>query len=159
MHVRLLETPKRDFPLILVSIHRLACRKLFSGECPTGRRTEASWKLQQVPSSLKRHFTLKNWNRLFPFWDCDSFQALLTSSIFALLLQISGSVHSEYSTSPGELIIFSVDRYGGNQVVMGSRGLGILRRSILGSVSQYVIEHSRVPVTIIPRESVKNWFI
>ena len=42
---------------------------------------------------------------------------------------------------------------------MGSRGMGLLRRSILGSVSQYVIDHSRVPVTVIPKDSVKNWFI
>ncbi len=89
---------------------------------------------------------------------CENFDSELVSRK-TVPLQIPGSVHSEYSTSPGELIIFSVDRYHGNQVVMGSRGLGIVRRSILGSVSQYVLDHSRVPVTVIPRDSVKSWFI
>ena len=66
--------------------------------------------------------------------------------------QIAGSVHSQYGSSPGEMIIFSVDRYRGTQIVMGSRGLGVIQRSILGSVSHYVLDRTRVPVTIIPRD-------
>ena len=65
--------------------------------------------------------------------------------------QIQGSVYSEYAASPGEMIISSVDRFHGNHIVMGSRGLGIIRRSILGSVSHYVLDHTSVPVTIIPK--------
>ena len=37
--------------------------------------------------------------------------------------------------------------------VMGSRGLGVISRSILGSVSHFVLDHTKVPVTIIPRET------
>ena len=66
--------------------------------------------------------------------------------------QIAGSVHSEYGTNPGEMIIFSVDRYRGTHIVMGTRGLNMLQRSLLGSVSHYVLDHTRVPVTVIPKE-------
>jgi len=67
--------------------------------------------------------------------------------------KIMGSVHTEFSTTPGEMVIDCVSRFRGDHVVMGSRGLGMVRRTILGSVSQYVIEHSIVPVTVIPPKS------
>lgn len=37
-------------------------------------------------------------------------------------------------------------------IVMGSRGLNALRRTFLGSVSDYVIHHTNVAVTIVPKE-------
>ncbi|PAA71414.1 hypothetical protein BOX15_Mlig030784g1, partial [Macrostomum lignano] len=37
-----------------------------------------------------------------------------------------------------------------NMVVMGTRGLGTIRRTILGSVSEFVISHSRRPVVVVP---------
>ena len=36
-----------------------------------------------------------------------------------------------------------------DQIVMGSRGLGAFGRFILGSVASGVVQHSRVPVTIV----------
>ena len=35
-------------------------------------------------------------------------------------------------------------------IVMGSRGIGNIRRTILGSVSDYTVHHADVPVTIVP---------
>jgi len=37
-----------------------------------------------------------------------------------------------------------------NLVVMGNRGLGKLRRTFLGSVSDYVVHHAHIPVCIVP---------
>ena len=37
---------------------------------------------------------------------------------------------------------------GVNMIVMGTRGLGTVRRTILGSVSDYVLHHAHCPVII-----------
>lgn len=38
-------------------------------------------------------------------------------------------------------------------IYVGSRGLGLIRRTILGSVSNYIVNHSKIPVIVFP----KNW--
>lgn len=35
-------------------------------------------------------------------------------------------------------------------LVIGQRGLGAIRRTFLGSVSDYVIHHTHVPVLLVP---------
>lgn len=37
-------------------------------------------------------------------------------------------------------------------IILGSRGLGTIRRTILGSVSDYVTQHMTIPVLIVPAE-------
>ncbi|XP_032228510.2 universal stress protein Slr1101 isoform X1 [Nematostella vectensis] len=37
-----------------------------------------------------------------------------------------------------------------NLIVLGTRGQGMIRRTILGSVSDYVVHHSHLPVAVIP---------
>ncbi|OON17271.1 universal stress family protein, partial [Opisthorchis viverrini] len=51
---------------------------------------------------------------------------------------------------PGHAIIKAVGGHHGDVVVMGSRGMGVIRRTFLGSVSDYVLHHSHVPVVIVP---------
>lgn len=53
---------------------------------------------------------------------------------------------------PGEVIIDHAIRTNSSMIVMGSRGLDRFRRTFLGSVSAFVINHTKVPVTVIPQE-------
>ncbi|KXJ10401.1 uncharacterized protein LOC110245499 [Exaiptasia diaphana] len=52
----------------------------------------------------------------------------------------------------GEAICEAAKVEGAHMIVMGSRGLGALRRTILGSVSDYVLHHAHKPVIIIPKK-------
>ncbi|XP_052066305.1 universal stress protein Slr1101-like [Mytilus californianus] len=49
---------------------------------------------------------------------------------------------------PGELLIHIAKEENATMIITGSRGLGKIRRTILGSVSDYVIHHSHVPVLV-----------
>ncbi len=66
---------------------------------------------------------------------------------------MEGSVHSDFCSSAGQMIIQCAENFNADHIVMGSRGLGVISRSILGSVSHFVLDHTKVPVTIIPRET------
>ncbi|CAI2730354.1 unnamed protein product [Schistosoma spindalis] len=51
---------------------------------------------------------------------------------------------------PGAAILKSIEDHNANVIIMGSRGLGVLRRTFLGSVSDYVLHHAHIPVVIVP---------
>ncbi|KAK3102597.1 hypothetical protein FSP39_012502 [Pinctada imbricata] len=61
---------------------------------------------------------------------------------------IPGVVKSTHATKPGEGILNVAKEVNADLIVTGSRGLGKLRRTILGSVSDYVVHHSEVPVLV-----------
>jgi nucleotide-binding universal stress UspA family protein len=46
------------------------------------------------------------------------------------------------------------ERHGCASIVMGARGLGVVRGALLGSVSQGVMQQARVPVTIVKDDTV-----
>ena len=70
--------------------------------------------------------------------------------------KIKGSVMFEVGR-PGETVIQAAEKNQATMIIMGTRGFGLVRRTILGSVSEYVIHHTKVPVTVVPRET-QNWF-
>jgi nucleotide-binding universal stress UspA family protein len=49
---------------------------------------------------------------------------------------------------PGELVCSTAKKEDATFIVMGTRGLGKIRRTILGSVSDYVVHHAHCPVTV-----------
>jgi len=55
-----------------------------------------------------------------------------------------------HSGNPGEAICEISEERDVSLVILGSRGLNKLRRTFLGSVSDYVIHHARKPVMVVP---------
>lgn len=64
------------------------------------------------------------------------------------LFQVSGRAMRIDGQKPGEAIISTAASCNANMIVTGTRGLGSIRRTILGSVSDYIVKHATVPVTI-----------
>lgn len=54
------------------------------------------------------------------------------------------------SGTAGELICQSAKDHHADVIVMGSRGLNAIRRSFLGSVSSYTLDHAHIPVVVVP---------
>jgi len=50
----------------------------------------------------------------------------------------------------GEGIIKIAEEENADMIVMGTRGLGTFRRTVMGSVSDYVVHHANIPVCIVP---------
>jgi nucleotide-binding universal stress UspA family protein len=53
------------------------------------------------------------------------------------------------SGEPAQTLIEIADSKGCESIIMGARGHGALRSALLGSVSQAVLQTSKVPVTIV----------
>jgi len=64
--------------------------------------------------------------------------------------KIAYKLRSESVKSPGQGIIQVSEGEKANLIVIGTRGLDRLRRTLLGSVSDYVVRHSKVPVLVCP---------
>ena len=65
-------------------------------------------------------------------------------SVFQLLIG-SGKAGEEIVTQAAENHV--------NLIVMGSRGLNMVRRTFTGSVSDYVLHHAHIPVLVVPPEN------
>lgn len=60
---------------------------------------------------------------------------------------IGGKVKS-VGGNPGEVVVRTAENVSANLIVLGSRGMGTIRRTLLGSVSDYVMHHSHIPVLV-----------
>lgn len=64
---------------------------------------------------------------------------------------IGGTVAGDYLKAgrPSEVVLDLADEVGADLVVVGSRGLGPVRRLVLGSVSEDIVHHVRRPVLVV----------
>ena len=51
--------------------------------------------------------------------------------------------------SPAVVILDHAENTGVDLIVMGSRGLGVVKGVLLGSVSQYIVEQAKCPVLVV----------
>jgi len=56
--------------------------------------------------------------------------------------------------NPGEGICRIADDEKADLIVMGTRGMGAVKRTIIGSVSEYVIRHAAIPSLVVPKETL-----
>ncbi|CAH8869369.1 unnamed protein product [Trichobilharzia szidati] len=56
----------------------------------------------------------------------------------------------QIGTKPGELIVSAAKEKSVDVILIGNRGLGALRRTFLGSVSEYVLHHCNIPFIVVP---------
>ncbi|VDP87438.1 unnamed protein product [Echinostoma caproni] len=63
---------------------------------------------------------------------------------------IEGRFLMRTGTKPGELIVSVAGDQFVDMIMIGNRGVGALRRTFLGSVSDYVLHHSNIPVVLVP---------
>jgi nucleotide-binding universal stress UspA family protein len=53
---------------------------------------------------------------------------------------------------PDEQVVSVADEMGAGLIVVGSRGLGGIRRALMGSVSDSVVHHAHCPVLVVRKE-------
>ncbi|KAM7539598.1 hypothetical protein Aperf_G00000032804 [Anoplocephala perfoliata] len=63
-------------------------------------------------------------------------------------LQCKAFLHVD--TKPGAAICKSAMDHKADIIVIGSRGLGAIKRTFLGSVSDYIVHNAAIPVAVIP---------
>ncbi|CAG5134971.1 unnamed protein product, partial [Candidula unifasciata] len=63
-------------------------------------------------------------------------------------LGMNGEFVALEDRNPGHAICKYAERINAAYIVTGTRGLGTFRRTMLGSVSDYILHHSHVPVLI-----------
>ena len=79
---------------------------------------------------------------------CERISWTQSALYFKFLSQINGKFDVQESNKPGEAIVQVAKEWDAVLVVMGSRGLGTLARTFLGSVSTYVVHHAHCAVLV-----------
>ncbi|KAJ8301509.1 hypothetical protein KUTeg_020496 [Tegillarca granosa] len=67
-----------------------------------------------------------------------------------LSVMINGIVKSAHAPKPGAGILSAAAEVNATVIITGTRGQGNIRRTLLGSVSDYLLHHSPVPVVVCP---------
>ena len=73
---------------------------------------------------------------------------ILDRAVNMVPTEIEHAVHFE-TGSPAAVILDFEEQLQADLIVMGSRGLGIVKGVLLGSVSQYITERAKSPVLVV----------
>ncbi|XP_067683993.1 universal stress protein YxiE-like [Haliotis asinina] len=65
---------------------------------------------------------------------------------------IGGKVKS-VGGQPGEVVVRVAEEEGASLIITGTRGNGTIRRTLMGSVSDFIVHHSHVPVLVCRRKA------
>ncbi|VDN98657.1 unnamed protein product [Rodentolepis nana] len=68
----------------------------------------------------------------------------------ARAVHLNSKFLSQPAAKIGDAIIKQAEKIGAHMIIMGTRGLGAVRRTLLGSVSDYVVHESPIAVTVVP---------
>lgn len=80
--------------------------------------------------------------------------AAATTSKYTKLAETAGV--TEFKTeiladsSVGEAVLRLATECQANMIIVGSRGAGTFRRTLLGDISRYLVTHSSIPVLMVP---------
>ncbi|XP_060069571.1 universal stress protein in QAH/OAS sulfhydrylase 3'region-like [Ylistrum balloti] len=69
--------------------------------------------------------------------------------------KVDGKIQGKFRTGsgkPGEVIVKIADEEKAGMIVTGTRGQGKFRRTVMGSVSDYIVHHAHVPVLVCRKE-------
>lgn len=74
---------------------------------------------------------------------------LESAEIRAMNAGVKELAHDSRIGDPAQVILEAVQTFDADCIIMGSRGLGELKGLLVGSVSDKVLHHAEVPVTIV----------
>ncbi|NMC27766.1 MAG: universal stress protein [Syntrophomonadaceae bacterium] len=105
--------------------------------------------------NVQPSYNLPNMKIFFNQEQIKAFQQEGAQEVFARSLEITDSLSTQVSTllrigDPGKEICAEAKASGTDLIVMGYRGLGGIKRTIMGSVATHVLHETPCPVLIVP---------
>jgi len=92
---------------------------------------------------------------LYEMWTEENAKAKDLEASYMKILADNGITDAVFRTSnglkPGEVIVGVATEEKASMIVMGTRGMGLIRRTILGSASDYVVHHAPCSVVVCRR--------
>ena len=64
-------------------------------------------------------------------------------------------MRGESDKHTGQAICYIADHEHADMIIIGTRGQGVVKKAVLGSVSDYVARHADRPVLVVPHTSRK----
>ncbi|MEQ8235946.1 MAG: universal stress protein [Syntrophomonadaceae bacterium] len=105
--------------------------------------------------NVQPSYNLPNIKIFFNQEQINTFQQEGSQEVFARSLEITDSLSTQVRTllrigDPGKEICAEAKASGTDLIVMGYRGLGGIKRTIMGSVATHVLHETPCPVLIVP---------